>query len=133
MFSNLITCSQRCVCTHFWFVILHFSTCQNNLLNLSHIFNSKWTRLVYFHLKEFRQQYGVEKGLLPEHPRAGSTDDVEGIFSFLHGLLGPIFDEKAFHDVFPKVISEYTKKINVILTSDLPFYYLLAQTTDKIN
>ena len=110
MFSNLITCSQRCVCTHFWFVILHFSTCQNNLLNVSHIFNSKWTRLVYFHLKEFRQQYGVEKGLLPEHPRAGSTDDVEGIFSFLHGLLGPIFDEKAFHDVFPKVISEYTKK-----------------------
>ena len=102
----------------FGLVILPFSTCQNNLINVSHIFNSKWTRLVYFHLKELRQQYGVEKGLLPEHPRAGSTDDVEGIFSFLHGLLGPIF-------VFPKVISEYTKKCD----PDLPFYYLLAQTT----
>ena len=44
---------------------------------------------------------------------------------FLQGLLGPIFDEKAFHDVFPKVISEYTKKCD----PDLPFYYLLAQTT----
>ena len=99
------------MCLHSFLVcFLHFSTCQNNLLNVSRIFNSKWTRLVYFHLKEFRQQCGVEKGLLPEHPRAGSSDDVEGIFSFLHGLLGPIFDEKAFHDVFPKVISEYTKK-----------------------
>ena len=46
-------------------------------------------------------------------------DDVEGIFAFLRGLLGPIFDEKAFHDVFPKVISEYTKKCD----PDLPFYY----------
>ena len=71
------------------------------------------------HLQEFRRRYGVEKGLPPEHPRAGSTDDVEGIFAFLHGLLGPIFYEKAFHDVFPKVISEYTKKCD----PDLPFYY----------
>ncbi|CAB4001791.1 Hypothetical predicted protein [Paramuricea clavata] len=54
--------------------------------------------------QEFRRRYGLEKGLLPEHPRAGSTDDLEGIFSFLHGLLGPIFDEKDFHDAFPKVI-----------------------------
>ena len=103
----------------FGLVILHFSTCENNLINVSP------TRLVYFHLKEFRPQYVVEKGLLPEHPRARPTDDVEGIFSFLHGLLGPIFDEKAFHDVFPKVISENTKKCD----PDLPFYYLLAQTT----
>jgi hypothetical protein len=70
-------------------------------------------------LQEFRRRYGLEKGLLPEHPRAGSTDDVEGIFAFLHGLLGPIFDEKDFHDAFPKVISEYTKKCD----PDLPFYY----------
>ena len=31
-----------------------------------------------------------------------STDDAEGIFAFLHGLLWPIFDEKDFHDAFPK-------------------------------
>ena len=26
--------------------------------------------------QEFRRRYRKEKGLLPEHPRAGSTDDV---------------------------------------------------------
>ena len=31
------------------------------------------------HLQEFRQRCGVKKGLPPEHPRAGSTDHVEGI------------------------------------------------------
>ena len=36
------------------------------------------------------------------HDIAGSTDDAEGIFAFLHRLLGPIFDEKDFHDAFPK-------------------------------
>ena len=69
--------------------------------------------------QEFRRRYGQEKGLPPEHPRAGSTDDVEGIFAFLHELLGLIFDEKAFHDAFPKVMLEYTKKCD----PDLPFYH----------
>ena len=69
--------------------------------------------------QEFRRRYGEEKGLPPEHPRAGSTDDVEGIFAFLHELLGLIFDEKAFHDAFPKVMLEYTKKCD----PDLPFYH----------
>ena len=77
-------------------------------------------------LQEFRRKYGVENGLLPEHPRAGSTDEVEGIFAFLHGLLGPIFDEKGFHDAFPKVIAEYTKNCD----PDLPFYYYTGQMTD---
>lgn len=69
--------------------------------------------------QEFRRRYGEEKGLPAEHPRAGSTDDVEGIFAFFHELLGPIFDEKAFHDTFPKVMLEYTKKCD----PDLPFYH----------
>ena len=69
--------------------------------------------------QEFRRRYGEEKGLPPEHPRAGSTDDVEAIFAFLHELLGLIFDEKAFHDAFPKVMLEYTKKCD----PDLPFYH----------
>ena len=42
-----------------------------------------------------------------------------GIFAFLHELLGLIFDEKAFHDAFPKVMLEYTKKCD----PDLPFYH----------
>ena len=58
-------------------------------------------------------------GLPPEHPRAGSTDAVEAIFTFLHELLEFIFDEKAFHDAFPKVILEYTKKCD----PDLPFFH----------
>lgn len=69
--------------------------------------------------QEYRRRYGRERGLPPEHPRAGSTDDVEGIFAFLHELLGKIFDEKAFHEVFPKVMLEYTKKCD----PDLPFYH----------
>ena len=56
--------------------------------------------------QEFRRCYGEEKWLRPEHPRGKSTD-VEGIFAFLHELLGLIFDEKAFHDAFPKVMLEY--------------------------
>ena len=69
--------------------------------------------------QELRRVYGQEKGLQPEHPRAGSTDDVEGIFAFLHERLGSIFDEKAFHDAFPKVLMEYTKRCD----PDLPFYH----------
>lgn len=69
--------------------------------------------------QEFRRQYGEDKGIPPEHPRAGSTDDVEGIFAFLHQLLGKIFDEKEFHDAFPKVMLEYTKRCD----PNLPFYH----------
>lgn len=61
--------------------------------------------------QEFRRRYGEEKLLSPEQPRAGSTDDVEGIFAFLHELLGLIFDEKAFHDTFPKVMLEYGEEM----------------------
>ena len=94
--------------------------CPNILIHASHIsIYIKWTRLLYSSFT------GVEKGLPPEHPRAGSTDEVEGIFAFLQG---PIFDEKAFHDVFPKVISEYTKKCD----PDLPFYYYTG-LNDRYN
>lgn len=68
--------------------------------------------------QEFRRHDGEDKGLPPEHPRAGSTDDVEGIFVFFHELLGPIFDEQAFYDAFPEVMLEHTKKCD----PDLPFY-----------
>lgn len=58
--------------------------------------------------QEFRCHYGEEKGLPPEHPRAGSTDDVETIFAFLNELLGLSFDEKAFDDAFPLSIQRHT-------------------------
>eukprot|EP00058_Branchiostoma_floridae_P022059 XP_002607549.1 hypothetical protein BRAFLDRAFT_106498 [Branchiostoma floridae] len=38
--------------------------------------------------------------LPPEHPRAGTSDDVDAFIALLHGMLGPIFDHKAFRDNF---------------------------------
>ena len=40
-----------------------------------------------------REIYSAMK-LPPEHPRASSTDDVEGIISLFHEILGSIFDIK---------------------------------------
>jgi hypothetical protein len=82
----------------------------------------------FIHIQEFRRQYGKKMGLEPEHPRAGSSDDVEGIFALLHGMLGSIFDEKAFHDAFPKVINEYTKQCD----PHLPFYHYTG-SNDRFN
>ncbi|XP_070555107.1 uncharacterized protein [Ptychodera flava] len=59
------------------------------------------------------------RGLPPEHPRAGTTDDVEGFFSILHSLLGRVFDHKAFRDNYRKICNEFAKRVN----PDLPFYY----------
>jgi hypothetical protein len=56
----------------------------------------------FIHIQELRRQYGKKMGLEPEHPRAGSCDDVEGIFALLHGMLGSIFDEKLSMMLFQK-------------------------------
>ena len=77
---------------------------------------------------EFRLSYGEEKGLPPKHPRAGSTDDIEEIFAFFHELLGPIFDEKAFHDACQKVMLEYTKKCD----PELPFFHY-TEVNERFN
>ncbi|XP_028394429.1 uncharacterized protein LOC114518616 [Dendronephthya gigantea] len=69
--------------------------------------------------QELRRQEYVERQLPPEHPRAGSTDDVEGLVSTLHDLLGPVFDHKTFIDQLPKVQNEFKKRMD----PDLPFYY----------
>ena len=67
-----------------------------------------------------RAEY-VKRGLSPEHPRAGSTDDVEGFISLLHEQLEDVFDHKAFLllQCQPKILNEFMKKID----PDLPFYY----------
>ena len=49
-------------------------------------------------------------------------------FCFLTWTLRTNFDEKAFHDVFPKVISEYTKKCD----PHLPSYYYTGPN-DRYN
>lgn len=68
---------------------------------------------------ELRRQEYVSRGLPPEHPRASSTDDVEGFFSLLHDQLGDVFDHQAFIQQQTKLLSEFTKKID----PDLPFFY----------
>ena len=56
--------------------------------------------------RESRRKESQERDLPPEHPRASSTDDVEGIISLFHEVMGDNFDLKQFYDEFPKVMSE---------------------------
>ena len=66
-----------------------------------------------------RQTEYVGRKIAPEHPRSSSTDDVEGFFSLLHEMFGPVFDLKQFYDECPKILQEFKKRIDV----DLPFFY----------
>ena len=68
---------------------------------------------------ELRREEYQHRGLSPEHPRASSTDDVEGFIALLHDQLGDVFDHKAFLAQQPKILNEFSKKID----PDLPFYY----------
>ena len=62
------------------------------------------------------------RGRPPEHPRASTSDDVEGFFALLHEMLGPIFDHKAFLAELPKILNEFQKRID----HELPFFYWTA-------
>ena len=62
--------------------------------------------------REIRRIEYQERGFLPEHPRASSTDDVEGIIGLIHDMLGNIFDLKQFGDAQPKILNEFSKRIN---------------------
>ena len=69
--------------------------------------------------RELRRCEYIARQLPPEHPRASATDDVEGMFSLLHDMLGDIFDLKQFHDAQAKIFNEFNKRIN----PDIKFYY----------
>ncbi len=69
--------------------------------------------------QEQRRLHYQERRLPPEHPRASSTDDLEGFFSILHHLLGPVFDHKTFVDNYKKIEQEFVKRID----PNLPYYY----------
>ncbi len=47
-----------------------------------------------------RQNIG--RKISTEHPRSSSTDYVEGFFSLLHEMFGPVFDLKQFTTNVPK-------------------------------
>ena len=63
-----------------------------------------------------REEY-TERDLPPEHPRASSTDDVEGIIALFHEVIGVVFDTKEFYDEFPKIMNEFSKKSDPDLLS----------------
>jgi hypothetical protein len=69
--------------------------------------------------REIRRAVYQRREMKPEHPRASSSDDVEGFFSLLHGMLGPVFDLKQFYDESRKILNEYSKRID----SELPFFH----------
>ena len=69
--------------------------------------------------RELRRREYERRQMIPEHPRASSSDDVEGFFSLLHGILGPVFDLKQFYDESRKILNEFSKRINPVL----PFFY----------
>ena len=60
-----------------------------------------------------RQTEYVGRKIPPEHPRSSSTNDVEGFFSLLHEMFGPVFDLKQFYDECPKILQEFKKRIDV--------------------
>ena len=66
-----------------------------------------------------------ERDLPPEHPRASSTDDVKGIIPLFHEVMGDNFDLKQFYDEFPKVMTEFVKRID----PDLSFFYWTGHQT----
>ena len=41
--------------------------------------------------QELRRCEYQTRDLVPEHPRASSTDDVEGLVGMLHDMFGPVF------------------------------------------
>lgn len=75
--------------------------------------------------RELRRIEYQERDLPPKHPRASSTDDVEGIISLFHEVMGENFDLEQFFDEFPKVMGEFAKKID----PDLQFLYWTGHQT----
>ncbi|KAK3698611.1 hypothetical protein QZH41_014593, partial [Actinostola sp. cb2023] len=67
---------------------------------------------------EFRRRQSIDIGY-EEHPRAGTSDDVEAIFAMLHRFLGNIFTLKEFKACWRKVVREYCKRMD----RNIPFYY----------
>lgn len=62
---------------------------------------------------EFRRRQNVELGY-EEHPRAGTTDDVEAFFALLHRYLGLIFTLKEFKALWRKLV-RYGETVLIII------------------
>ena len=62
---------------------------------------------------EFRRRQNAELGY-EEHPRAGTTDDVEAFFALLHRYLGLIFTLKEFKALWRKLV-RYEETLYIII------------------
>jgi len=60
-------------------------------------------------MREQRHEDHAARMLQPEPPCASSTDDVEGIISLFHEVLGTVFGLNEFFAEFPKILNEFTK------------------------
>ncbi|XP_078618099.1 uncharacterized protein LOC144885838 [Branchiostoma floridae x Branchiostoma japonicum] len=69
--------------------------------------------------QERRRRQNDDLGF-PEHPRAGTTDDVECFFSMLHHKArGQLVTLKDFKYLFRKLVKQFCERMD----SDRPFYY----------
>lgn len=64
----------------------------------------------------------AQQSLVPEHPRASNTDDVECFFSVMRDQVGLNFTLKQVQFAWRKVCLELQKWIS----EDLPFYYFTS-------
>ena len=69
--------------------------------------------------RELRRLEYCERNLPPEHPRASSSDDVEGFVALLHEMFGLVFDLKQFYLESTKLLNEFSKRID----PNLAYYY----------
>ncbi len=69
--------------------------------------------------REWVRRRRALQSLPPEHPRAGSTDDVECFFSVLRNTIGTHFTSKSVMVEWRKICQEFSKRID----SNLPFFY----------
>ena len=72
--------------------------------------------------REWRRQLPNRK---PEHPRSGTSDDVECFFSVMRDTIGRDFTTKQVKYGFRKICNEFMKRLD----SDLPFYYHTSSHT----
>ncbi|XP_077869194.1 uncharacterized protein LOC144360307 [Saccoglossus kowalevskii] len=69
--------------------------------------------------QEFRRRQICSDNFQAEHPRAGTTDDIECFFSMVRRKLGDSFTHKEFKCCWRAMCREFCKKAS----PDLPFFY----------
>ena len=69
--------------------------------------------------REWRRQFNTDNGILLEHPRSSTTDDMECFFSILRNMIGSDFTLKQVQQARRKACAEMTKRLDPAL----PFFY----------